>query len=82
MEPEEIETALEGLTNPTTAPVLAGALGYRNYTSVTHACHRGGIPGAVKVGNIWLIPLAGVRQALKEETLRPRWKQKPPTVTV
>jgi len=74
MEPEEIEVILESLTNPTTAPVLAKALGYEDYTSITRACREGRIPGVMKVGSIWLIPQAGIRQALEERTLRPRRK--------
>jgi hypothetical protein len=75
MDPEEVEAALSQLKDPTTAPVLAEALGYRNRGSIVRACIDGRIPGAEKRGGIWLIPIEGVRQAIKDRTLRPGWKQ-------
>jgi len=75
MEPEEIERALTELKDPTTAPVLAKALGYGNSTAIANACRSGRIPGAEKRGWIWLIPMEGVYQAIRQGTLRPGWKQ-------
>ncbi len=72
--PEEIERILDQLKDPTTAPVLAEALQYEDYTSITRACREGRIPGADKRGGIYLIPLEGVRQAILQGSLRPRWK--------
>ena len=78
MDPKEIEAILDQMKDPTTAPVLAKALGYENNTSIAHACQDKRIPGAEKRGGIWLIPIEGVRQAIEEGTLRPGWKQKQP----
>lgn len=75
MEPEEIEAALATLTDPTTAPALAQALGYSSSTPISQACREGRIPGAHQSGRwIWLIPLTGVRMALTGNRLRPGWK--------
>jgi len=82
MEPEEIERALTELKDPTTASVLAKALGYTGSSPISMACREGRIPGAERRGWIWLIPLTGVRQAIQQGTLRPGWKRKPPTVKV
>ena len=75
MEPEEIERALAELKDPTTASVLARALGYGESSPISRACREGRIPGAERRGWIWFIPLAGVRQAIQQGTLRPGWKQ-------
>jgi len=75
MEPEEIERILTELKDPTTAPVLARALGYGNGTAIANACRSGSIPGAEKRGGIWLIPVEGIRQAVRQRTLRPGWKR-------
>ena len=72
MELEQLDLILSELDDPTTAPVLAQALGYRSNNSITHACEDGRIPEAKKAGGIWLIPLDGVRQAIQQKTLRPR----------
>ena len=78
MTPEEIEAALDTLTDPTTAPALAEALGYSDSSSITRACQERRIPGARKVGGIWLISLYGVRQAIWLRSLRPGWKSDTP----
>lgn len=75
MNPEEIEQALSQLTDPTTAPALAEALGYKSSASINRACLDQRIPGIQKSGSIWLIPLDGVREAIKNGKLRPGWKQ-------
>jgi len=77
MEPGEIEKALAGLTDPTTAPALAEALGYKDAASVTRACREGRIPGAWKVGRVYLIPLDGIHRAIESGTLQPGHKSKP-----
>jgi hypothetical protein len=74
MTSEEIEAALTTLTDPTTAPALAQALGYSNSTPISQACREGRILGAQKVGGLWLIPLHGVREAIQLRFLRPGWK--------
>jgi hypothetical protein len=55
MDPEEIEAILSQLTDPTTAPALAEALGYHP-DSILVAIHQDRLP-ARKVGGVWLIPL-------------------------
>ena len=73
--PEEIERILDGLKDPTTASVLAEALGYKYKGSISRACLESRIPGAEKHGGFYLIPIEGVRQAIQQGSLRPGWKQ-------
>jgi len=74
MRPEEIEHVLTELKDPTTAPVLAKALGYKDSTSITRACREKRIPGAERRGGIWLIPVDGVWEAIMQGTLQPGHK--------
>jgi hypothetical protein len=75
MSPDEIEAALATLTDPTTAPALAEALGYQDAASITRACREDRIPNAIKIKGIYLIPIDGVRQAIENGTLSPGHKR-------
>jgi hypothetical protein len=74
MNEEQIEKALSKLSDPTVASAVAEALGYARASSINHACSDGRIPGAWKAGGTWLIPVNGIKEALKSGKLRPGWK--------
>jgi hypothetical protein len=74
MDREEIEEILDGLPEVVTAHVLTREFGYKSQSSITRACQDGRIPGAYKMGGIWMIPASGIRKAIEQGTLRPGWK--------
>jgi hypothetical protein len=74
MRQSEIEEILSELHDPTTPRMLAEALGYACSTPISSAARQNRIPGARKLGGVWLLSVDGVREAIRQKTLRPGWR--------